>query len=559
MFFNIKSLTFAFRLFSVIALIVFGIFGLLGSNEGSTPKTTPPNSNYVVFLADKDTDGTTELYVYSLQTQGVTKLNGALIPGGNVTSFSISPDRSAVAYVADQDTVGRYELYVAKSDGSSVIKVSNSTVNLSSIVEDDPVWAPDSSRIAYLSTESNRGSGVFVLRTVQPNGNNNVIVNPVGVGAGVVIANSFTWAQDSSRIAYLSNQDDTNKAELYTSAADSAIDNKKVNGVLPTSGNVTEYGWAPDSSKIAYRADQSGAGIYELWTSTPTGGNNTRVSDSYQGNGGKVREYSFAWAPDSSRIAYIAADSLTEIFQLYTVLPDGNNRLPVSATVTHPGSDVIGTLAWSPNSSRIAYVADLNSDDVFELFTSQPTVATASTRVSGTLQGGGVITGPFSDSPPAWSPDSTTIAYIAQQNTPGVNEVYVGKANGTGTVKVSGNLTVNNSVSLGEYSEVWAPDGSRLMYMADQLDQNTQDLFTTIPTGSANIAQITRTPVQNTSLKSFGKWAPDSSYIAYVSAQNSADVDELYMASPNGSSNKNISGPLVLGGDVDSVLFEWAP
>jgi hypothetical protein len=95
--------------------------------------------------------------------------------------------------------------------------------------------------------------------------------------------------------------------------------------------------------------------------------------------------------------------------------------------------------------------------------------------------------------------------------------------------------------------------------MADQDTVNTLDLYTTIPTGNTNIVKITPTPVQNNSLKSFGKWAPDSSYIAYVSAQDTADVAELYMSKPTGGNNQNISGALVFEGDVDSQRFEWAP
>ncbi|MCG6968422.1 MAG: LpqB family beta-propeller domain-containing protein, partial [Gammaproteobacteria bacterium] len=444
------------------------------------------------------------------------------------------------------------ELYVAEPDGSTVTKVNDPTVNPNSDVDDEPVWAPDSSRIAYRSNESTRTGGVFVLRTVQPNGNDNVIVNPQGiVGNSSVSAVSFSWAPDSTRIAYLANQDDTNKNELYTSAAATSLDNEKVNGILPIGGNVSQYGWAPNGSRIAYRADQNNDVPYELWTATPTGGSITQVSGN---NATSVN--SFAWAPDSSRIAYVADEDINDIFELYTVLPDGTGGVQVSTNVTNPGFNVIGIPSWSPDSSRIAYVADLDANEVFELYTSQAAVATNSIKVNGTLLGGNVLTGPVLGAAPAWSPDSTALAFVAQQNTTGIG-VYVGKANGTGTVKVSG--ATNTAVLLGPYEEVWAHDGSRLAYMADQDTVNTLDLYTTIPTGNTNIVKITPTPVQNNSLKSFGKWAPDSSYIAYVSAQDTADVAELYMSKPTGGNNQNISGALVFEGDVDSQRFEWAP
>lgn len=556
MFNKINTVGFALRIIALSALIVGGIASIIGSNEGSTPGRAGTNSNYVVFLADKDTDEKTELYAYSLESGNVTKLNGTLAAGGNVTSFSISPNRLWVAYVADQDIDERYELYVASADGSTVNKVSDPTVNPTSQVDDEPLWAPDSSRIAYRSNETNRVGSVFVLRTVQPNGGDNVIVNPQGITGSSVAATSFAWSPDSSRIAYLSNQDTFDVVELYSSPADSAIDNQKVNGILALGGNVSQYGWAPDGSRIAYRADQTTDGIDELWTSTPTGDGNVVVSDAYTNNEDVTL---FAWAPDSSRLAYIADEAVDEAFNLYTVLPNGDGRLQVSTNTPPAGGDVSGTPAWSPDSAYIAYVGDLNVDGQFELYTSLPTVALNSTKVNGTLSGGGVITGPFADSPPAWAPDSSGIAYLAQQDSIGVYEVYVGSPSGSGTIKVSGTLTSSSNVALGEDDQVWAPDSSRLMYEADQVTQGTLDLFSTRPTNNTGIARISETPVQHDSLKSFGKWAPDSSRIIYVSSQDSADVNELYIADPDGGNNRKISGTLVPGGDVSSVYFEWAP
>jgi Tol biopolymer transport system component len=561
MFNQINKVGFALRTIALTALVTIGVASIIGSNEGSTPGRATTNSNYVVFLADKDTDEKIELYAYSLESGDVTKLNGPLTIGGNVTSFSISPDRLWVAYVADQDTDERYELYVATADGSAVTKVNDPTVNPASQVDDEPLWAPDSSRIAYRSDETDRvGVGgvdkAFVLRTVLPDGSVNVIVNPQGVTGSSVAATSFAWSPDSSRIAYLSNQDTTDVIELYTSLADSAIANQKLNGNLILGGNVAQYGWAPDSSRIAYRADQTMDGADELWTSTPTGDGNVQVSG--PSSTGNEDVTVFAWAPDSSRLAYISDETVDEAFNLYTVQPDGNGRLQVSGDATTNG-DVSGTPAWSPDSTYIAYVGDLDVDEQFELYTSLPTVALNSTKVNGTLSGGDVITGPFADSPPAWAPDNSGIAYLAQQDSIGVYEVYVGNPNGSGTFKVSGTLTSSNSVALGEDEEVWAPDSSRLMYEADQIDQGTMDLFSTRPTNNTSIARITDTPVQNDSLKSFGKWAPDSSRIVYVSSQDSADVDELYIADPDGGNNRKISGNLVPGGDVSSVYFEWAP
>jgi Tol biopolymer transport system component len=546
-----------FRLFSLTALISFGIASIIGSNDGTPFGSSTSNPNYVVFLADKDTNEKKELYAHSLQTGTVTKLNDPLVSGGNVTSYSISPDGAWVAYVADQEIDDRFELYIAKADGSTVVKVSSPSVNTDSDVNDDPLWAPDSSRIAYRSNESTRGSTVFVLRTVRPDGSGNIIVNPVGVTGSSVEEMSFTWAPDASRIAYLADQSTLGAIELYTSSAASAADNAKVNGSLESYGNVTEYAWAPSSSLIAYRADQIQDEVFELWVSTPTGGNNIRLNGNFLDNNREVQALSLVWAPNSSRIAYISNET-TQNFRLYTVLPSGTGRLQVSKSATPANSNVIGIPSWSPTGDYLAYVGDLNVDQQFELYVSVPTTATSGNKVNGTLQGGNVKTGPDLGSPPAWAPDGSGIAYIAQQGSFGMEEVYVGAANGT-NVKVSSTPTMATEASLGPASEVWAFDGGRLLYKSNQRDGTTQDLFTTLASGNTNVARITRDPIQADSLRGYGKWAPDGSYIAYVSEQDTAAVDELYINTPTGGNNRKISGDLVSGGNVDSEWFDWAP
>lgn len=77
-----------------------------------------PSGQFVVYAADQETDGVFELYRVPIAGPAGTdvKLNGTVTGGGldgTLADFSISPDSRYVVYLAEQDTVGVTELYVS--------------------------------------------------------------------------------------------------------------------------------------------------------------------------------------------------------------------------------------------------------------------------------------------------------------------------------------------------------------------------------------------------------------------------------------------------------------
>jgi Tol biopolymer transport system component len=551
------------KFFILSSILSLAVVSILGSCGGATPGDGEPipgpkpppggNTNFVVFIADKETNGKVELYKYTLATSTTSKVNDLLIAAGNVTSFAISPDRKWIAYVADQDTDEVFELYVAPADGtSSAIKVSG-TLIAGGDVSDDVVWAPNSSRIAYRNNGSTAAQ--FDLTTVTPLGTDRVNVTAAGAGLGNVISNSYTWSPDSLTVGYMSDQASA-AIELWTNSGSTQTNNTQVNGNIVLNGDVTEYAWAPDGSKIVYRADQVVNGTFELYTSMPNGTVNTPVGGvTGTGIASNVEVGSIVWAPNSSRIAYRADLVTDELFNLHTVLPDGTGRVKVNLNLTG-NKDVVGTPSWSPDSSRLAYLSDSNIDEVFELLASQPTVANTSIQINSTLLGGSVSTGPTQDTPPAWSPNSSFVAYIAEQDSAGVAEVYAGQPNGMGNIKFSGSMASGGNASLGVAGEVWAPTLSIVQYRADQLLAGTDELWTSDGT---TIPRVSVTPAVTTGLKTFAKWSPDSGYLVYASEGDTVGVVELYMSTKGGSTKQKISGFMTSGGNVNELTFKWAP
>ena len=144
----------------------------------------------------------------------------------------------------------------------------------------------------------------------------------------------------------------------------------KVSGEL-VGRDVTQFAWAPNDSRVAYLADQDGLDTFELYTSLPDGTGNVRVSGALV-SGGDVDV--FACSPDSSRIAYLADQDEVNVFELYASAPDGSTNLRVSDTPI-PGGNVEDDFAWAPSSFRVAYRANHDDVLVIDLYTTEAGLA----------------------------------------------------------------------------------------------------------------------------------------------------------------------------------------
>jgi Tol biopolymer transport system component len=372
---------------------------------------------------------------------------------------------------------------------------------------------------------------------------------------------------------FLADKDVNAIDELYVVFSDGS-EIIKLSDPLVAGGDVAAFQISPDGISVAYVADQDTAGVFELYVvpveKTP-GETAVKVSGAMAGNGIlqlPSGEYVFRWAPDSSRIAYIADQNTIRVFELFSSTPDGTendivSNLPDSDQSTNPDPDV-KNFEWEPDSTLIAYIADQETDEIFELFVAPfdgktPIDGrTPNVKVSGTeLDGNGikelepVPSGEYAFS---WAPDSSRLAFLADQFIDAIDEfeLYTNLPNGTSNRRISGKQGDSSQVE--EFA--WAPNSLQIAYLANQFQIAAINLFTALPDVSSSFQQNSSGLDPGQEVAAF-KWSPDSTRIAFISDRAFTNFFRLFTTSPNNSNNVLVSGGLTVTSDV--TVFEWAP
>lgn len=446
-----------------------------------------------------------------------------------------------LVYFADAEINGVPGLYRATADGGNIKKLAAPEAIYGSISGDFQI-SPNRSMLAFqMQKEASGQVELYVVSLVKDE-------LPIKV-SGTLVANGnvqdFKWAPNSSRLVFRADKYVDETYELITVLPD-GTGTIKISGTMVSGGDVyseNDYAWAPDSSRIAFSADLITDGIKELFTTNPDGTFLKKINNSLP-IGGMVQD--FKWAPDSSKIAVRGTLSATGVGELYTASPTGGITKVSGAMVG--GGDVV-SYSWAPDSSRVLYSADQEIDGVVELYVVQSD-GFGNLPVSGEMVTGGGVRYDFQ-----WSNNSEYIAYRADQSTDDINELYTVKADGTENRKVSGILTSGGDVN----SFSWAPDSSRICYHADQDTDNTNENFTVRPdgTGLAKINGSLATNAWNATEPAI--WAPNSSRLVYQALQDHEDSFELYSVFSDGSGNVKISGSMVPDGDVQLLSVRWSP
>lgn len=161
------------------------------------------------------------------------------------------------------------------------------------------------------------------------------------------------------------------------------------------------------------------------------------------------------WSPDGSRIAFIARTDNGSDWGLYVTDPDGGNEQTVLEPTAHPG---IGAPAWFPDGERLAYHFNAGGHNDINVVS-----------VDGTNDET-IIGAASNDGAPAVSPDGATIVYQSDV------ALWTANADGTGA-----QVLVETLPELFTVEPVWAHDGSLIYFSAGDFEA---DIYQVRPDGT---------------------------------------------------------------------------
>ncbi len=326
--------------------------------------------------------------------------------------YQISPDSSRVIYSNPLFQNLNGDLFsVPLTGGTPTMLNQNNFVNW---VQHASI-SPDSSRVIYYDFFRDH------LFSVPLTGGSPVQLDtPPGFpGTPFGVFDFFKISLDSSRVVYSTVTSPQFNFDLFSVPLTGGT-STRLNITLAGGIGVTNYGISPDSSRVVYSADQDSPFLWGLYSVPLAGGIPTKLNSS--GTDTTAFGLGFDVSPDSSRVIY-SSDPLTTPFELFSVPLTGGASTKLNRPVADSAIGVVNALI-SPNSSRVVYVADQDMNFVFELFSVPPTGG-APRKLNGPLVSGGTVA-PSSCRcvPLKISPDSSRVVYNADQDTDEVFELY---------------------------------------------------------------------------------------------------------------------------------------
>jgi len=349
--------------------------------------------------------------------------SGTGTPARPWTNFVFDANATATAYVADVTTAGTFDLYAAGADGTTpaLLVPGGATTEIASIA-----LSPDGTKVAYTMDSATTDNAYDVW-----------VVNTTGTPVPLLVSPARNVMAP-----------DLTKLSAFT-------------GSLK---------WSADSKWIGFSGDFTTDGhsqVYVVDTTAATPAPVELVADAdITGTGIGIRGDVLFDANDNAYFRAALTDNATFVFYKWDGAQRTTLTLPARGDST---TSIVGSFAISPDGATIVFAADAPLASAYDLYAT-PLAAWNPTKITNATL---ASTNPPFGIAPAFSPDGTQVAFVADYVTDGVTEPFVAPIDGSGMHRLT-NVTVTNA----DAEQVsWTVDGTGVYVQGDLETNNESTLF----------------------------------------------------------------------------------
>lgn len=341
------------------------------------------------------------------------------------------------------------------------------------------VPSPDGSKVAYMGDlRVNNQNDVFVADVTDPaNIPTPSCLSPDTPEGGDALF-ALSWSPDSSTLAFVGDLRVDGEDQLFI--ADLSGPTPSVEAVAGVSAPSSRVLWDASASYLYFTAAdaEDPEGRRQLWRVAPGPSpaaervSGAALSDPVvdeDNRGGQLRRW--ALSADGARLFFTATQSLGVGMYLVDL-----SSLTVRAVPAAPAAE-LEYGAWAPDGSLLAVAGATYTPDLTELSVLDPSAETLRlTKVSGTMpSGGGLLTttNQHYASRLRWSPDSSRIAFVARKDATYWDALYVVDPRTPGEPE-----SLLGDDPRGDVEEFrWSPDGSMIAGFGGVVNAYAQDAF----------------------------------------------------------------------------------